>query len=107
MAKDVDKVVVLNQGQRAYQTSAGVLQVGASIELPVAEAEKLLSYKDLVDASKLIPGSGNVSAKALKAENAKLKEANRKLEAKVAEQAAEIGELEEKLEEREKGDGKE
>lgn len=64
-------IVLLNRGQRIYQTSAGALKPGESLALPAAEAAKFLGYSDLMDASKVVKDSADAG---LKAENAALRD---------------------------------
>lgn len=52
------EVVLMNVGVRDYETVAGTLRPGKSITLPKEEADKLLGYHDIKDASDISPALG-------------------------------------------------
>ena len=96
-------VVVLNQGQRPYQTSAGVLKVGESQELPEKEGTALLAYKGVVDASKVVAGAGKLLGRALRKENERLRKENEELKKGKSSKAYKKAEKEEEKKEKEEG----
>lgn len=81
--KDEGSVTLLNQGQRSYDLGLdekgkhrGVHKPGTAHVYTAAEAAKLAPYRELVDVAKL---PGQLDARALKAENNKLKQENEQL----------------------------
>lgn len=69
---DEKKVSLLNQGAATYKTSRGALKPGGSLALPEGEAQALLGYPGIVDASKVVAPVGDEVAQ-LREENAQLK----------------------------------
>ncbi len=101
-ARSEKKIVVLNQSVRSFSTSAGTLEAGQSKELPENEANTLLDYHGVIDASKLVKAATGVDVIAenshLKIENVNLKAENTKLKSMVKKLEEDVAELEEKLE---------
>jgi len=64
-------MVVMNCGPSKVGTSKGILGPGDSVELPLAEAKKLLKYHDIKDAALKVPAHADEIGR-LKAENAEL-----------------------------------
>lgn len=70
---DADVVKILNVGSRSFNLGQGrILAPKKIMSVPAVEAKKLLNYKDLVDASKVMESGPDPEVAALKAENAKL-----------------------------------
>jgi regulator of replication initiation timing len=102
----VKKLVVLNQSGRSFTTSAGMLEIGKSLELPESEAKNLLDYHGIIDASKIVKTASSVDVVAendqLKGENAHLKGENAKLKHQLEEATAKLAKAEKAAEKPEK-----
>jgi septal ring factor EnvC (AmiA/AmiB activator) len=96
--KEKKDVVLMNRGPRDFTVASGVLKAGGSLAVTAEEAKQLMSYRDVVDASKIVNLPKEDSA-GLKKELGKLEKENEKLTEQLAAANEENDKLRESLNE--------